>query len=190
MDGQKELLEDRNPGRSHAARALEAQFARQFLEIPVQDGDGVSKAREARVAADLADDAQNTDGAELLKDIGVAEDGGFDCFRLVAGLVLLNSRKDGGNLVLGEARLAKDNGGVGAGIGDVIPAGQVVRILGAMSDKDAEIVEPGSGGDNVAVMREIGAEGLGEFDQAGLVTELIHRASLDFHELGQSIEGF
>jgi hypothetical protein len=188
MNGLKELPQDRNSGRSQAAGALEAKFAWQFFEIPAQDSNSVGETEKAGIAADLADDAQNADGTELLEDIGIAEDGGLDRFRLIDGLMLPDGRKNGGDPGLREAHLAEDNRGLGAGVGDVVPAGEIFGILGTVTDKNAEIVQPGSGGDNLLVVRNIGADGPGQFDQAGLVPELIHRAGLGFHEMGEAIK--
>jgi hypothetical protein len=189
MYGLKELLQDRNSGRSQAAGTLEAQFAGELLEVPAQDGHGIAEAGKARIAADLADGAQNAHGPELLEDVGVAEDGRLEGLRLVAGLVLKDGRDYCGYLLLREAHLAEKARGMGTGVSDMVPAREIFRIRRAMTDEDAQIVQPGSGNHNVAVMREIGAEDPGQLDQAGLMAKLIHRAGLGFNVEGQLLKG-
>lgn len=188
MYGLKELLQDCNSGRCQPAGALEAEFARQILDIASQNGDRIGKARKTGIAADFADRAQNANGAELLEDVGVAEDGGLDRLRLVAGLMLPEAGEDAGDFPFGELHLAEDAGDMGTGVSHVIPMGEFFRIIGAMTDKDAEIVQPGSGSDNFAVMGDVGADQPGQFDQPGLMPEFIHRAGLGFDEMGQPIK--
>jgi hypothetical protein len=110
MHGLKKLLQDCNAGRSQAAGTLKAKFAGELIEIALQDGNGIGKARESGIAAHLADGAQNADGAELFENVGVAKDGGLDGRRLVAGLVLPDGLEDCGDFVFGKAHLAQDDG--------------------------------------------------------------------------------
>jgi hypothetical protein len=58
-----------------------------------------------------------------------------------------------------------------------------------MTDEDAEVMQPGSGEDNLAVVDEAGTDIEGQLNQAGLMAEFIHRLSLRFHVIGQMIEG-
>jgi len=185
----KKLPQDCHPRSNETASAVEAKLAGQVLEVPAQDGDGVAEAREAGIAADFADGTKDADGAELLKDVSIAENGGLDSFRLVARLMLPDDGENGRNLRLGEARLTEDSRGMGAGIGDVVPTGQFLRVFGAMSGKNTEIVQPGGSDDNLAVMGKIGAKEPGQLHQAGLVAEFIHRPSLGFDVLGQPVKG-
>jgi hypothetical protein len=189
MHGLKELPQNCNSGPSQTAGTVEVKLARQFLKIPAQDSNCVGETGKAGIPSDLADRAQNADGAQLFKDVGIAEDGGFDGVGLVAGLVLPNGREYGGDLVLREAHLAEDVRGKGAGVGNVVPAAEVVRILGSVAYKDTEVVQPGGGDNDVPVVGMVRANRPSELDQAGLVTEFIPREGLRFYVMSQSIEG-
>ena len=185
----EELPQDRNSGRSQTAGALKAQLARQDVEIPPENGNGVGKAGKARIAADLADDSQNSDGAQLLENVGVAKNGGLDGCGLVAGLVLPDGCEDGRDFVVGEAGCAEDFRSAGTSIVNMVPAGEFDWILGAVADKDAEVVQPGSRSDNVAVVDNVGANGLGQVQETRLVAEFVHREGLGFDVTGELFEG-
>lgn len=188
MHGFEELPQDRNSGRSQTAGALKAQLARQDVEIPLQGGNGVGKTGKARIAADLADDAQDADGAQLLENVGVAENDGLNGFGFVAGLVLPDGREDGGDFVLREARIVENFRGLGTSIVNMVPAGEFGWILRAVADKDAEIVQPGGGDDDVPVVDKIGTKGLSQGKQTRLVAEFVHRESLGFNIMGELFE--
>jgi hypothetical protein len=178
IDGPQKLPQDSDAGLGEMAGALKADFPGQLIEIAPKHSDSVGKSRKPGVATDFAHRPEDADGAELLKDVGVAQDGGFEGLRFVMGLVLPYGTEDSRNLLSGETNLAKNVGGSRAGISNMIPLGKLVGILGAMPDKNAEIMEPGRGADHVAVVREIGADFEGQSVQAGLVAKLIHRTRL------------
>jgi len=189
MHGLKKLPQDCHPGCSQTAGALKAEQLRKILEITMQGGNGISETGEAGVTAHLTDNAEDADGAELLEDVGIAKDRGLNGRGLVCRLVLPDRGQHGGNFSLGKARLTEDAGCVGAGVGDMVPAGKLFRVFRAVTRENAEIVKPGGGGNNLAVVREIRADGTSQFNQAGLMPEFIHRPGLGFHVSGQSIQG-
>lgn len=133
----EESLENEDAGLGEAACGVEANVAGEMLEAAAQGSNGVRKAREAGIAADLADGPQDTDGPQLLEDVGVTEDDRLRGGWLVFGLVLAHDLKDGGDFLFREARVAQDLGGMGAGVRDVIPAGEIVGIFRAIADEDA-----------------------------------------------------
>lgn len=61
------------------------------------------------------------------------------------------------------------------GVGNVIPARKLEWIIGAVSDKDAEVVHPCGGEDYVVVIGKAFADAHGERVKARLVAELILR---------------
>lgn len=155
----EEGLKDVDSWLSEAASGVEADFAGEFVQRAAERGDGVGEAGEAGVAADFANGAEDADGAELFEDVGVAEDDGFEGGGRVFGLVQTDRVEDGGDFLLREAGLAQDDRRLRAGIGHMIPGDEGIQFLGAIADKNAEVMEPGGGFDDVAIVVEIGADG-------------------------------
>lgn len=164
-------------------------MAREVLEIATQGGHSIREAREPGITADLADGAQDGDSAQLLEDVGIAEDDGFRGGWLVFGLVLANDLKDSGNFLFGEAAVSQDLRGVLAGVCDVVPAGEVAGIFRAIADEYAEIVEPGSGEDDVVVIVESGADGFNQSVEARLVSKFVDGPSLIPDEVAKPVKG-
>lgn len=189
MNRVEELPQDRSAGNGQPARTLEPQLAGKFVEVPAQDGDGIGEAGEPGIPADFAHDAKDADGAELLEDVGVAQEGGFDGIGLVLGLMLPDNAEDGRDFGLGKSNISKDLGGSVAGIGHMIPAGESCGVFGAMAHKDTKVMEPGCGGQDVSIVVDSGADGVHEGDQTGLVPEFVDRTCLRFDELGQPKDG-
>jgi len=189
LDGGEEGFEDCDAGFGEAAGGVQSDLARQMLERAAQRGDRVGEARKTGIAADLTDGTQDADGTELLEDIGVAEDDGFGGGGVVPGLMLADDLEDGGDFRFGEAGVAEDLRGVGAGVSDMIPAGEFLGILGAVADEDAEIMKPGGGQNDVAVVVESDADGVDERLQAGLVSKFVDGAGLIPDEVAEPVEG-
>jgi hypothetical protein len=178
IDGGEKIAQDADARRGEKACGIEANLAWQLVQAAAQGGDGVGEAGKAGIAADLANGAQDADGSELLEDVGVTQNRGFEGGGEVFGLVLPYGLEDGGNFGFGEAGIAENRRGLGAGVGDVIPAAEGFRFFRAVADEDAEIVKPRGGADHVLVVLEAVANCKCKRLQAGLVAELIHRPGL------------
>ena len=107
-----------------------------FLEGCLGFGEGF----EARVVAEFGDGAGDADGAELLEDVSVADDGGFDGEWLVVGLVSADDFEYGGDFFFGEAELGEERGGFFGDVGYVVPGFERSFEFGAVADEDAEVV--------------------------------------------------
>jgi hypothetical protein len=187
-DGGEKVRKDSNAGFGEAASGFETDFAGELIERASQRGNGIGEAMESRVAADFADGAQDADGAELLEDVGIAEDGGFEGRGLVAGLVLADAVEDGGDFGFGKAGFAEDLRGALAGESHVVPAAEGLGIFGAVADEDAEVVKPGRCADDIAIVVEAGADGFRERVQARLMAEFVDGASLFRNDPLQDLE--
>lgn len=180
IDGLQKRLQNGDAWLGQTAGTLQPQLVRQFAQIASEHRNRVRKAGKTRIAANLADRAENADGAELLENVGVAEDGGFECRRFVFGLVLANDIQHGRDFGLRKTCIAQDLRCMGAGIRDVTPAGEFGGLFGTIPDKDAEVVQPGRGADHVAIVAEIGADDRRQNIQTRLVTKFVDRTCLIF----------
>jgi hypothetical protein len=189
FNGGEEGLEDDDAGFGEAAGGVEPNLAREVVEIAAQRGDGISEAREAGIAAHLADGAQDANGAQLLENIGIAKNGGFRRGGLILGLVLAHDLKDGGNFRFGEAGVAQDLRRVGAGIGNVIPPGEFLGTFGAIANENAQVVKPGGSHNDLVVVVQAGADRFDECLKAGLVSKFIDRPGLLPNQVPKTIEG-
>jgi hypothetical protein len=178
IDSGEEIRKDADARGSETSSGIEADFAGKPVEAAVEGGDCIGEAKEAGIAADFADGAEDTDGPELLEDVGVAKDGGLERCGFVMGLMLAYAVEDGGNFRFRKAGIAEDLRRVSAGISHVIPATKGFRFLRAVADEDAEVVEPGCGTNDVAIVIETGANRFGERVETGLMAEFVTRAGL------------
>ena len=72
---------------------------------------GISEQGEAGVAAKLGGRAENSDGAELFEDVGIAEEGGFGGVGVVVGLVFADRGEDGlESCLTGKPKLSRSAG--------------------------------------------------------------------------------
>jgi hypothetical protein len=188
IHGGEKVAQDADARRGKTACGIEANLAWQLVQTAAQGSDGVGEAGKAGIAADLAHGAQDADSSELLEDVGVAQNRGFEGGGGVFGLVLPYGLEDGGNFGIGEAGIAENRRGLGAGVGDVIPAAEGFRFFRAVADEDAEIVKPGGGADHVLVVMEAVANRKCKRLQAGLVAELIHRPGLFQNETLENLD--
>ena len=143
-------------GFGKVASGRETKLCREGLKGLTKRPAGVVEEREACVAAELGGGTEDGNGAELLENVGIAEQCGLRAGGLVVGLVLANAGKDGRGLGDGEAHGCKDLGGAMTDVGHMVPANQGGSIFGAVTDEDAEIVEKGRGEEDVVVGGEIG----------------------------------
>jgi hypothetical protein len=187
-NGGEEVLKDVDSWFSETAGGFKADLTGKLVEPAAEGGDGVGKAGEAGVAADFADGAKDADGAELFEHIGVAEDDGFEGGGGVFGLVLADGVEDSGDFLFGEAGLAQDGGCLRAGIGHMIPGSEGVQFLGAIADKNAKVMEPGSGFDDVAIVVEIGADGGCKRGHTRLVAEFVDGEGLFQNDTAEGLQ--
>ncbi len=188
ISGLEEGIEEGDSGRSEAPRGIQTDAAGKRRQIAPQRGYGIRKAEEAGVAADFADRPQNADGAELLEDVGVTQNGGLKGGGLIVRLVLADDIEDSGNFIFRKARTAQDSGCMRAGVSDVIPVAELFGIFGAVADEDAEIVQPGSGTDDVAVVFKAGSDQLGQTVEAGLMAKFVDGESLFPNEVVKGLK--
>lgn len=179
----KKGLKDGNPRGGKPAGRIEADPAWKRRQVAPQGGNGIREEMEPRIAADLADGAQDADGAQLLEDIGVAQDGRFDGAGLVVWLMLANDFQHRRYFALLKARLAQDGRSALTGVRYMIPAAKLLNIGRPMPDEDTEIVKPGSGADHIAVIFQPGSHLLGEAIEARLVAEFVDGKGLFPNEI-------
>ena len=91
----QEIPQDGDARLGENAGALEADSAGQLIEIATEHGDRIGEPREPRIAADFAHRAEDSNGAQLLKDVGIADDGGLEGRRFIGGLVLADDLENG-----------------------------------------------------------------------------------------------
>src|SRR5277367_948235 len=88
------------------------------------------------------------------------------------------------NLVARKSSFGEDDGGAVARVFHVVPLPQEFRIFGAIANKDADIVEPRRGIDDVVIVGLTFSYGACKRIQTGLMPIFIHRARLAVNEVG------
>ena len=133
---------------------------------------------EASVPAHLADGAQDGDGAQLLQEVRVAQQGALKCGRLAGRKMRPNGLDDSRDLALGKAELFQNGRRVAGGVGHVVPGRQGHVLLGAVADEDAKIMHPGGDKEDVVVVGLVFRQPGGQVIKPGLMAEFVRRLRL------------
>jgi hypothetical protein len=179
VQGVEEGPECRDARRGESTGGFEGYLRRECVDRALQAVACVGEGAEARVGAELGGGAEDADGADLLEDVGIAEERGFYAAGRVVGLVLADAVEHSGNFSLGETEVPENVGSALAGVDDVVPLAELLGVFRAVADEDAEVVEKGGGEEYVVVVVGRGCDGsgdlLGECVEARLVGVLVPR---------------
>ena len=117
----KEAAQQLDAWLGELSRSRKADAGGKLFEVALEEGDGRRVGGVAGVAANLRDGAKDADGAKLLENIRVAQDGGFGGSWFVMRLVRLDGSQHSGNFMSREASFDKNRGAFRDGIGDMVP---------------------------------------------------------------------
>jgi hypothetical protein len=129
FDGGKQQSQGFNPWRGQLLCALGTKLSRQHLHGSAQHRKHRRKRGVPAVAADLRQRPQRTDRSHLLQDVRIAEQNRLRRDRFVLGLMRADHLRDGLNLRCAKSPARQQFPRPRNGIGNVVPARQLVRIL-------------------------------------------------------------
>ena len=139
-------------GSASTLRGGKANLAGQLLGRALQHRQHRRERGIARVAAHFGQRAQGPDGAELLEDVGIAQNGGFGGVGIVERLMRADGLAHAVKLIGGKPAGGKEFPGARNGVGNVVPALQFCLAHGPVPDIDAQVVHPCGGKEHVVVI--------------------------------------
>src|SRR5882724_2702605 len=100
----------------------------------------MAKCMKTRITADLAGCTHYGHGAELLQNIGVAQNLRFNRCGVISRLVGPDRLHDRWNFIWGKVEPLQKEWGLLHGISSVVPTHKLLQIVGAMSGEDPQIM--------------------------------------------------
>lgn len=167
-------LEGGDAGHGKLLGARQSKHGGQLPELPLQKVTGVGEAQKSGVAAQLGRSAEDGDGTQLFQDVRIAHDHRFGRGGLIVRLVFPDHGADVIDLAAGEVGGGQNGVRALLGVGDVIPARELIDGRGPVAGKDAEVVEPDGRKDDVVVVRQRLTDAEAQVIEPRLMSELVH----------------